>query len=155
MAKVTLRPIEDHDIDSLACNLRDDDRREITAIYGPDVVNAIRASVRQSDPDFTFAAEYKGELIAMIGCGSLGLLGNAGMPWLLGTDEVKRHAKSLCILSRQHLTRWLERYRVLINHVDARNELHITWLKRMGFEFGDPIPVGIFRMPFYPFKLER
>lgn len=62
---------------------------------------------------------------------------DAGTPWMLGSDRLLavqttfiRHSRAIIALMQHH-------YPFLLNWVDARNTVHIRWLKRMGFKFDD------------------
>lgn len=56
-------------------------------------------------------------------------------PWLLATDFIKKVPYSFTKLSRLFLVEWLKEYPILTNIVDARNTLHVRWLRLMGFTF--------------------
>lgn len=74
-----------------------------------------------------------GTPVAFFGCVPMGE--GAGSPWMLATPELPRHAKALQRLTQGVLADWHEKFPVLTNHVDARNALHIHWLRRWGFQF--------------------
>lgn len=153
MVKISLHPVEATDIKYVADHMREDDKREVLASYGGGPLNALVKSVAASD--YPLVARKGDVPVALIGCVSSGLLSTTGKPWLLGTDQVAKHAKSLCSLSREHINIWLDRYELLENYVDSRNHLHIKWLKHMGFEFGETIGVGILKIPFHRFYIGR
>ncbi len=50
------------------------------------------------------------------------------------------------------VARWLRTYRVLRNHVDARNSQAIRWLGWLGFTLKPAVPYGVARLPFHPFE---
>ena len=61
-----------------------------------------------------------------------------GRIWLLGTDEmVDDPANRLRFLreAKGYLAKVGERYQVLFNCADARNVVHVKWLRWMGFTF--------------------
>ncbi|MGH9903554.1 MAG: hypothetical protein ACRD68_17245, partial [Pyrinomonadaceae bacterium] len=75
--------------------------------------------------------------------------------WLLASPELARHPFFF-----RHSRYWVEqlheRYRVLWNCVDVRNEVHIRWLKWCDFTFLRRIEeYGAGRMPFYEFTKVR
>ena len=61
-----------------------------------------------------------------------------GRIWMLATDELVDNKPNSIQFLRQAkgwLTRTLEDYDVLYNYADARNAVHIKWLRWMGFTF--------------------
>jgi hypothetical protein len=54
--------------------------------------------------------------------------------------------------TREHLSRFHQTYPILFNIVDARNESHLRWLKRVGFAVGERLLVGKGAVPFYFFS---
>jgi len=94
--------------------------------------------------------------VAMFGVTPLDILGGMGSPWLLGTDEVRKYAKTFLRFNREYLPVMLDLFPRLVNYVDIRHEVSIRWLKHLGFTFDpDPVPYGPFGMDFYRFSLER
>lgn len=58
--------------------------------------------------------------------------------WLLGTDALVEDGKTRLRFLRQaksHVDQMQQEYPVLGNCVDARNQVHIKWLRWMGFTF--------------------
>jgi hypothetical protein len=58
-----------------------------------------------------------------------------GWIWMVGTDLMLQHRYEFLTKARVHIRLAHERYPILTNHVDARNEVHIKWLRFMGFSF--------------------
>ena len=76
-----------------------------------------------------------------------------GRIWLLASDDLKlnlsyrflKHCHKVCDLLNKS-------FPVLYNHVDARNDLHIKWLKWMKFTFINKVnDFGYEKRPFYEF----
>ena len=63
-----------------------------------------------------------------------------GHVWLLGAKEVTESPKEFMRLSREWLARLFDTFDFLGNFVDARNSVHVRWLKAMGFRFVDAHP---------------
>lgn len=77
---------------------------------------------------------------------------DSGLVWMLATPEISRSARSVLHWTPQVLTGWHQCRPLLFNYVDARNELHIRWLKRIGFNFLRLVPAfGAEQRPFYEF----
>ena len=88
-----------------------------------------------------------GEIICMAGITPLNLIGSTGVPWLLGSDLVRRHRRAFLTESRRLVAHWLTLFDVLCNVVDARYAAAIRWLDWLGFEIGPPFVLshGLFR----------
>lgn len=134
----------------LAPRLRAADMREIEAAIGIAPLKALRLSLTRSTE--AWAGTVDGEVACVFGVGPLSLLGGEGCPWLLGSDLVERNAIAFARRNRAMVARWLRTYRVLRNHVDARNTQAIRWLGWLGFELKPPVPYGVSRLPFHPFE---
>ena len=66
--------------------------------------------------------------------GVVGVDGQAGAPWMLGTDDLKR-CRSLLRDCREYLDGYAKQYRYLTNAVWSGNTVHIEWIKWLGFTF--------------------
>ncbi len=94
--------------------------------------------------------------VCMFGVCPIDILAGVGSPWLLGTDEIRRHAKTFMRLNKLYVPRMLELFPFLVNWVDARHDTAIRWLKWLGFEFDrEPVEYGVRKMPFYRFHMEK
>ncbi len=84
----------------------------------------------------------------MTGIGPATLIGDVGIPWLMGTDLVDAHKRAFLCESRRMVGEWQKRYPVLRNLVDARYTKALRWLTWLGFTLGPPRPYGrgIFRL---------
>ena len=120
----------------MAPNLRRADYEELQACIGPsmDVVDVLRAGIEHSDDPRT--VEVDGEPIAIFGVvDSKEEIPKVGWVWLLGTNGIKEIRTEFLRNCKKHLATQEEPYEVLTNFVDARNAVHIKWLKWMGFYF--------------------
>jgi hypothetical protein len=91
----------------------------------------------------------------MFGVADLNILTGLGAPWLLGTDAVDRNYRQFLRRSLSWREQLSQRYDVLRNFVDDRNEVSKRWLEWMGFTLFDPIPVGVNGEMFRMFELRR
>ena len=71
-------------------------------------------------------------------CGTV--ISNAKEPkaasiWLLGTDGITEHKRLFIENSKAYLDYLCEGYDLVWNYVDARNRVHIRWLRWLGFVF--------------------
>ena len=71
-------------------------------------------------------------------------------------DFKKDYKKTFYKCTRQWVDDMNERYQMLFNYVDARNEVTIRWLKHLKFEFPKLIEdYGFEKIPFYLFMRVR
>ena len=132
--KPHLRVATEEDCIYLSKRLRQEDFQEIKAVSGlsPLVI-----------------CNKKNKPVAMLGVVPQGLFGAI---WMVGTEDLKkislsfiRNCKGVCDVLQKD-------YQLLNNFVDARNTLHINWLKWMGFTFiNKHQQYGIERRLFYEF----
>jgi len=121
------------DAEYLGPRLREADKEEIKAASGSDPVTALVNSFNQSNPCNTMLTP-SGEPVGMFGlCPTVD--GMAGAVWALATDELLNHRKTFMRFSKQWIIAANDIYPVLFNFVDARNSVHIRWLRAMGFIF--------------------
>lgn len=146
--KYEIRPAVESDIEWLAPRLRQADQDEIKALAGVTPEEALAVSFQSSTHRYT--ADWEGEPIIMFGAGPV--IDGAGAVWLLGTDMVKTVRVPFLRESKRCLAGLHKDYPLLFNYVDARNTLHIRWLKWLGFKFINLHPkFGVARIPFYEF----
>jgi hypothetical protein len=136
--------------------------REVAANMRPGDIAEVWALARHSPQEAVeLSLEIPGEAhcfivndvpLAVFGCAETEVL-DVGSPWLLGAVGVERYTRQFLTLGREYVARWASEYATLYNVVDARNERSIDWLVRLGFVFGDPIPIG--PALFLPFNLRR
>lgn len=116
----------------IADNLRGDDRREVLAASGRDPKGVLEDGMLDSVECRVF--EIDGDL-----CGIYGVARtpqeNLGLIWMVCTPAVERHALTFLRHSRSEMQSFHLHYPVLFNYVDARNELHVKWLKWVGCTF--------------------
>lgn len=128
---ITIRPATLEDAHSLAGRLRFADVEELMASSGHEPLEGLLVSLELSVE--AYAAELDGEVIALFGVGQHTLDPKCGVPWLLGSDELRRVPKALVKHSAEMVERWLQKWPTLCNFVDARHVESIHWLERMGF----------------------
>ena len=126
--------------------MRQADRDEVFAASGKSPAEALAYSLRKSAMAHTALIDGRPEV--MFGVGDLNVLAGVGAPWLLGTDEVEKHAVAFLRGSVEWKLKLLARYSVLRNFVDDRNTASIRWLKWLGFTLSDPVEVRgyVFRL---------
>lgn len=139
------------DIDVLHEELRHLDREEIIATGGDDTLRTLQVSLLFSEhPRAVFR---DGELVCVYGISPKTTLSDIGIPWMLGTDRVRRNAKQVTLDTRAFMAAARERYRLLENYVDARNKPSVRWLQRVGFTLEPAAPWGKAGLPFHRFHM--
>ena len=137
--------------DSIATNMRQEDLNEIQAMGVPDPHEALRKGMVHSKPE-CYTASVKGVPIAMFGVVPFDDDPKFGSIWLLGTDRIKTEVPiSFLKKSRKVLPTLIEPYEMVCNVVDKRNEVHIKWIKWLGFSFIRETICGPENRPFYEF----
>ena len=133
----------------LACNIRDEDRREINAWTRSGVMHGLYRSYRVSTHCWTAMLDDK--VLFMFGVAPISVLGRVGSPWLIAAKGVEKVQRQFIRECRDYLKEMLRVYPELRNYVDVRNNASIRWLEWMGFTLGEPVPFGLNGEPFIPF----
>ena len=148
LTKPYLRLANEDDCIYLAENLREDDYREIKAVTGLPPLLSLLTGLKSSQVPLVIC-DNQGKVVAMLGVVPNGLIGSI---WMVGTPDLKRISISFLKNCQDVFTVLKNNFSVLHNYVDARNELHIRWLRWMGFSFiKKHQSYGIEQKPFYEF----
>lgn len=142
-----VRPATIQDARDLAPRLRPADVQEIWAATGESPEEALIMGVKLGRPALSFV-DPRGELAGMFGVTPLSdpLVGAV---WMLSSPAIERYPVHFLRRCRGWIEQFHDAYPVLMNYVDARNVVHIRWLKWVGFQFLRLVPYGVQRMPFY------
>ena len=133
-------------------NLREADRNELSALTRKPYVQLLRDGIKQSDPCYTVFIRKTSKPCAVFGTRDSGYT-NSGVVWLLGTDDLFSIGFTFLRKSNEWVNELHTHYRLLYNVIDARNKVHIRWLKWLGFDFIKDIPkYGIERRKFRLFR---
>ena len=139
----TITPPKEGDTESLAPRLRGDDKREIYALTGLQPELALRVCINSSTDECYCVRDLKtDEPLALFGTSPDGSdTSGLGMIWFLGTDDLfKKNKISFLRNSEFWVQKLFKKYDLLYNVVDARNTVHIRWLKWLKFKFIADIP---------------
>lgn len=147
---VEFRACRPCDAEALASRLRQADLHEIAAGSGRDPLEALLNAVRMSVRCWT--VEVDGQVEVMFGVGG-SLMGDVGVPWLLGSDAIERHRRAFVRSARHYIPVMLDLFPTLRNMVHADNRVAVTWLKRAGFKMYPAIPYGRYGARFHPFEM--
>lgn len=151
MSQYQILPTKAEDIAYVAARMREADVQDVWAAGHKKPYDALAFSVARSLEAKTGAVD--GRPICIFGVGPITLLSDMGVPWLLSTDEMPRHALKFLKESKLCVRDWRKRYSVLANMVDCRNRIAIKWLKWLGFQIYPPVSYGPDKLPFHPFVL--
>lgn len=135
MTSAYTRPTRVADIPYVAQFMRDEDVAEVRAFLGQAPQESLLHSFFAGDPCMTMIGR-DGRPMGMWGV--VPQAGDLGTIWMLCTDDLVRdRLNSMRFLreARTHLDQVQRRYKVLFNFADARNVVHIKWLRWMGFTF--------------------
>ncbi len=151
-----IRISKETDVDFVASRLRDADRREVEASTTETPHDALMNGFMLSKPycysvinDLDPEDHYP---IAMMGIVPFEMGGAVGSVWLLGTDDITDVVPiGFCKSIKRFFKEATRPYSMICNAVDKRNEVHIKWIKWLGFKFLREINRGPNNMPFYEF----
>ena len=123
------------DVAFVADEMRPEDVAEVRAQSGHSPREALLFCFFMSKPCMTMVGREE-NVIGMWGVVPQGP--TAGRVWMLGCQSMlDDHGDRRTFLkeSKAQLAKLHEQYPVLFNVVDARNEVHVRWLRYMGFTF--------------------
>lgn len=142
------RPATLDDARYLATRLRAEDVAEVRALVGVTPWTALSTGVRLGR---STVGCYRGQPFGIYGVAPSGTP-DVGCPWMLATPDLVKHQKFFLRNCARAVESLHDGYPLLFNYVDARNEVHIKWLRWCGFTFINLHPkFGVERRPFYEF----
>ena len=136
----------------IAAKMRRADAEEAWAANRATPDQAVLCGLEMSPDPMVGLAD--GRSVCIFGVGQWSVLALQGIPWLLATDELPRHARYFLRASKQYVLGIKESYQRLANYVDARNTEAVRWVAWLGFKLDDPIPFGFDKLPFHRFHWE-
>ena len=122
------------DVRYLADNMRQRDVEEISAQSGHTPEQCLLYCFFASKPCMTMVSRH-GHVMGMWGVVPEG---QGGRIWMLGTEGMvadKLDRRVFLRKSKEQLALLFNHYSVLFNVVDARNVVHVRWIRHMGFTF--------------------
>lgn len=153
MAVAEVLPVSVQDVPAIAAIARQADIDELTEGLGVSIEDALLCGIRDSLNAKQIVVD--GQVVAVFGDAVFSLLGSVGVPWMISTVHVQKHAKAFLKVCKPQVQQMLTRHHHLMNYVDARNTVAIRWLKWLGFKFEPAAPYGARRFPFHKFTLNR
>lgn len=141
------------DVDELVKNLREEDLREIEDVSGRGAREAILSGVILGEPSLTMR-DLSGALIGILSVLPIGT--QVGAVAFSGTPLIAHRKSAFLRGSRDILAHLDTQFDTLLNICDARNEVHHSWLKWLGFTFIRKIDrFGAHGVPVYEFARIR
>jgi hypothetical protein len=121
----------------VAQHMRQEDIREVEGATGMTPFESLMVSLSlPGDVYVAYLGEEgssgRGKPFAAFGC-------SEGTVWLLCTEEVSKAKITTFKVAREYIQHWLEQYGRLENYADCRNTLHLSWIKAIGFTFGEKV----------------
>lgn len=115
---------------------------------GHSAKTGLRESFRLSS--MAWSALIDGHPVAMWGVCAVNVLEGLGTPWMLGSDQARRHPKAFYVGGARTLPIMLRCFPRLENHVAVGNKGAIRLLGRWGFEVGGTVVTkrGVDFIPF-------
>jgi len=148
---LTPRPATLHDCHYMAERLRPADAAEVYAAAGASPLSALVEGFETSEEPMVGVTDDDTP-VCMGGVGAVEGDPLAGCVWMLATTDIEKHKMSFLRRSKPWVEEWNKKYPVLFNCVDERNELHIKWLRWLGFTFIRRHPLwGYEKRPFIEF----
>ena len=150
-----VRAASAQDVERLLPALRRADRVELEALRGRSAEAEVRASLAAAAR--AWAIEWRGEVVGLFGVSPKpDAAVDVGRPWMMASDELYRIGFRFLKECGHWVAEMQSGYRVLTNHVDARNAVAIRWLKWLGFEFTRRCDgFGVNGEAFWEFRRER
>lgn len=138
------------DVVYLSQNLRERDVEELESV-GTTPLDALSFGFHHSKPCYTLL-NASGEVVGMMGVGQ-GALQGMGAIWMLGSTGIEKIPMTFLRNSKKLLDRMCEEtdYIGFYNYVYSKNQLHIDWLKWLGFSFLRTVQLGPYNRDFIEF----
>lgn len=149
MNRLTIAAADLADARLLGPRLRPADLAEIDAATGEPPEVAVHRGIATSVEPLVLLRS--GLPIAAFGIVDRG--GGEGSPWLLGTPDILTHWREFARRSREVLPELRSGFSALYNWVDARNVVHVRWLRWLGANLEVSRPYGRLGLAFHRFTL--
>lgn len=146
-SKPFVRPSVYKDCLELSTTMREEDKQEIWHSSRSSPLLALVGGLQVSSPCWTVM--WEGKVIAMFGVSPQDNL--VGIPWMLASEDLKNIKKSFLKECHSYVQMMFTGYEVLTNHAWSKNDIHIQWLRWLGFKFFPAKPMGYDGELFYEF----
>jgi len=150
-----IRGLEGADIEFVAANMREIDRREVWEMTGSSPRDAIVRAVSRTEEPFTVTLNDVPTIVC--GCTRPHGIRMSAAPWLLGTDDMAfalRAGGTRVRITKDLVDGWLARAGILENWIAPDNDVAMRWVRWLGFTVDPVAPAGLFGRPFQRFWRE-
>jgi len=151
--KYEIRDATEDDVEFLSTRLRAMDLKEISSASGRFPRAALRSGLRTSTICRVGLAD--GVVICIYGVRPQSSLSCEASVWMLGTDDLQKHAMKFGRECGIQVKEMLKDFKVILNYCHAENKLTIRWLKWLGFKINKPKPYGRKQELFHLFYMEN
>ncbi len=130
--KITYKSINNpHDKDLQDLVIREADKEELR-IFNPKLstIELIQNCVRDSTR--TMLAKVDGKPAVLFGVKEYP---EHAAPWMISSHVIETIPVTFCKIASALIDAILGQHDILVNYVDARNTMHVKWLKWIGFKF--------------------
>lgn len=150
------RPATLEDVLDVSKRLREADRQEVLASVGMEPEHAFPFFFSEGKDIHCAGLNLDGRPEVLWGFDPIEGVPGAAVAWLVSSPRIYEHPVEFTINARDGFNEAHERYELLTNFIDARNERHLKWLKWMGFKFIRRIEhFGAQSLPFIEFASYR
>ena len=147
--KPYIKVADEQDAIRLAKNLRKEDKQELKAYGNLKYTEALKMGVEQSKIPLAIY-DKEGQIVCLLGVRSIN--SSLGQVWLLASPRIEKLSIKFLRNTRTVADLLTKDHKLLFNYVDARNKLHIRFLKFCGFTFiNRHEEFGYEKRPFYEF----
>jgi len=137
------------DVNYVVSHLRQADVEECRAMFGIDPASLF--ALGWNDETYCIY-NRQGTPVALSGIYPVPSSPNVGQIWMCATDQLEKHQIEFLKYSKNFIAEVSAKYDLVYNYVDARNAVHLKWLKWCGFTFINYLPSwGAEKRPFYSF----
>lgn len=140
-------------IDELAITMQEADKQSILKLSGMAPNIGLQISIANSLEVHSYIVDDK--VTAISGLSTPDYLGDIACPWLLCSDEIRKHPRLFLESTRQWMYEQLDVYPILQNVVWVGHHRSIKWLKWLGFKLTGPYPIGINGAEFYRDEMRK
>ncbi len=137
----------------IAEKMRQEDKDELwVAVHLRPFEGVMKLMMGSRDPKVGLV---DGEVVCVWGVVRPFVLSDTGYPWMLATPAIFKNPLGILRRIKEQFDLIKERYELLENYGDVRNEHAHRWMKWLGFKRFSAVPWGVEQLPFYRFEIRR
>lgn len=145
------RKPDENDIKFFDKNARQSDKDEVFLFSGRTIGETLSETPNiNKDADVWIV---DGKPVAIFGVTTFGEDNN--VIWMLATDDFDKYAKMFRVKCREVFGKMIEGHDYLYNFVWYKHKKAIKWLRWLGAEISDPLPIGLNNELFCKFEIKN